>query len=59
MPGRERDALAGVSGADRPDTITPLVRAELSNGVVRAADLERANRLKRLELEKDFRGRTM
>ncbi len=59
MPGGERDALAGVSGAHRPDAVAPLVCAELSDGIVRAADLEGADRLERLELEIDIRGRTM
>ena len=42
VPGRERDALAGVAGADRPDAVAPLVRTELPDGVMRAADLERS-----------------
>ena len=47
----ERDALRGVAGADGPDAVFQLVRRELSDDVVGAADLERADRLQHLELQ--------
>ena len=52
---RERDALRGVAGADRPDALGELARRQLPHGVVGAADLEGADRLQRFELEVDLR----
>ena len=54
-----RDALRGVPGAHRPDALREIARRELAHDVVRAADLERSDRLQRFELqiELDARGR--
>ena len=52
----ERDALRGVAGADRPDAVARAARrGSRAHGVVGAADLERADRLQRFELEEDLR----
>ena len=53
----ERDALRGVTGAHGPDALRQLLRAKLSHRVIRAADLERSDRLQRFELEIDVRMR--
>ena len=50
----ERDPLRGVSGADRPDAVRELLPAEVADGVLRSADLEGADRLERLQLEKNL-----
>ena len=55
-PRRERDALGCVAGAHRPDAPGAFPRRELPDGVVRAADLERPDRLQRLQLEVELRG---
>ena len=54
VPRRERDALRGVAGADRPDAVGELVGRQPADGVVGAADLEGADRLQRFELEEDL-----
>ena len=52
----QRDALRGVAGADRPDALGQLRRrVSCAHGVLRAADLERADRLQRFELQEDLR----
>ncbi len=47
----ERDALRGVAGADRPDTLREDVRRQLPDQVIGAANLERSDRLQRFELQ--------
>ncbi len=51
---RERDALCGVTCADRPDTASELGGRQLADGVVGAANLERADGLQRLQLEENL-----
>ena len=51
----ECDALRRISGAYRPDPLPDGSARQLANHVLRSANLERADRLKRRELEKDFR----
>ena len=48
---RQGHALGRIPGAHRPDAAGPLRRREVADGVVGAADLERADRLQRFELE--------
>ena len=45
---------AGVAGADGPHAVAPLLGAELPDGVVGAANLERPDRLQCFELEEDL-----
>ena len=52
---RERHALRRVPGADRPDALLQRGGVELPNDVVRAADLERSDRLQHFELEIELR----
>ena len=54
-PRGERDALCGVAGADRPDALRELLGGELTDRVVRAADLEGTDRLEHLEFQEDVR----
>ena len=49
------DALGGVAGADRPHAVAQRFRRQLADDVVRAADLERPDRLQRLELQVQLR----
>ena len=51
---RERDALRGVPGTDRPHAVCEFGRRQLAHGVVGATDLEGSDRLQRFELEKHF-----
>ena len=51
----ERHALRGVARADGPDAARQLSRRQLRDGVHRAANLERPDRLEHLELEEDLR----
>ena len=53
----ERHALRGVAGADRPHAVAQLRPAAAADGVPGAANLERADRLQRLELQEDLRRR--
>jgi hypothetical protein len=53
-PGGKRHALRGVARADGPDALRELVGRQVSNRVVGAADLERADRLERLEFQEDL-----
>ena len=48
------DALSGIPGADGPDTVRSVVFGKLTNDVEGAADLERPDRLQRLELQIDL-----
>ena len=50
-PGGQGNALRGIAGADGPDAPREVRRRQQADGVARAPDLERSNRLKRLELE--------
>src|SRR5687767_5134033 len=54
MSRSERDALRGVAGAHRPHAVAQLVARQLPDRVPRAADLERADGLKRFEFEEDL-----
>ena len=55
LPSRISDALAGVAGADRPDTFCALLVREPGDGVARAANLVGVGRLEVLELEPEIR----
>ena len=51
----ERHALRGVAGADGPDAVRQRVGGQLRDGVHRAADLERPDRLKTSSFRIDLR----
>ncbi len=51
----QRDPLRGVAGAHGPDAVLQLCGRQLPHDVVRAANLERADRLQRFELQIEIR----
>ena len=50
----ERDSLGGVAGADGPDSAAALLFRQKADGVVCAANLERADGLQAFQLQIDF-----